>query len=240
MPESGPTPPTPPPPSTRSADSVDRREASHASTASSADTGCAPSRRGRGWRRWLLWPLGVLALLVVVVEEVLWPLMADLLDALGRVPGLRRLGDWAQSALHRLPPWGAALLFLIPALTLLPVKLFGLWLIGNGHPAAGITVFIGGKLSGTAAAAWIFRHTEPKLRQMRWFDRALILLLLAKNRLKAWALGLPGLAQALARARDLVQAARSVWQAWRQRAGRGVLRRAFDRLRDKHRRAWRS
>ena len=73
-------------------------------------------------------PLKWLLALVILFEEWGWEPLQRALVTLGRWPGLH----WIESAVRRAPPWLALVLFCVPALALLPVKLLALWLIGKG------------------------------------------------------------------------------------------------------------
>jgi hypothetical protein len=70
---------------------------------------------------------------------------------------------------RRLPPYGALLLFALPALLLLPVKLAALWLIGQGHAVGGVAIIVTAKLVGTALVARLFTLTQPALMRLVWF-----------------------------------------------------------------------
>ena len=110
-----------------------------------------------------------MALLVPVLlfEEWGWEPMAR---AMAR---LARLRVWArvEVALRALPPWGAVLAFFLPVLLLLPVKLFGLFLLGEGHALSALLLLLAAKLVGTAILAWLFQLVEPALMRIPWFAR---------------------------------------------------------------------
>ena len=86
---------------------------------------------------------------------------------------LARLRIWArlEAALRALPPWGAVLAFFLPVLMLLPVKLFGLFLLGEGHALSALLLLLAAKLVGTAIVARLFQLVEPALMQLPWFAR---------------------------------------------------------------------
>jgi len=86
---------------------------------------------------------------------------------------LSRLRVWArvESALRALPPWAAVLAFFLPVLLLLPVKLFGLFLLGEGHALSALLLLLAAKLVGTAILAWLFQLVEPALMRIPWFAR---------------------------------------------------------------------
>ena len=108
----------------------------------------------------------VLALLILF-EEWGWAPLQGLLSRLGRLPLLRQL----ERLIQRLPPRAALVLFLLPALLLLPVKLAALALIVRGKPLLGALVIVVAKLLGTAGVARLFTLTQPALLQMPWFAR---------------------------------------------------------------------
>jgi hypothetical protein len=110
-----------------------------------------------------------LAALVLFFEEWGWrPLMAAM-ARLAQWPPLAHL----EAAIRRTPPRWALVLFLVPAVLLLPVKLLALGLIHQGRTSLGITVIVAAKLVGTALVGRIFMLTEPQLMQFAWFARAL-------------------------------------------------------------------
>lgn len=119
------------------------------------------------WLRKLLAPLKWLLALVILFEEWGWEPLQRVLVRIGRWPGFA----WIESAVRRAPPWLALLLFCVPALLLLPVKLMALWLIGMGHALTGLALIVLAKLAGTAIVARLFSLTQPTLMQLAWFVR---------------------------------------------------------------------
>lgn len=110
--------------------------------------------------------LGLLALLLVF-EEWGWESLSRLVGWLARLPLL----SWLERRISTLPPWAALLMFAVPALALLPVKLGALWLFSLGHAALGLFLLLGAKLLGTAVLARLFHLTQPALMQLAWFAR---------------------------------------------------------------------
>jgi hypothetical protein len=76
-----------------------------------------------------------------------------------------------EDAIRRLPPWAALLLFALPSIALLPVKIAALWLVAQGHEIVGFAVIVAAKLVGTAVVARLFALTQPALLRLRWFAR---------------------------------------------------------------------
>ena len=106
-------------------------------------------------------------LLVLLFEEWGWEPLARLFARLATLPLWAKL----ESDIKSLPPWAALLLFGVPVISLIPVKLLALYLFGRGHAALGITLVIATKITGTAVAARLFQLTEPAMMRLAWFAR---------------------------------------------------------------------
>jgi len=115
--------------------------------------------------RALLWPLKWLLALLILFEEWGWEPLQRWLARIALWPGFR----WLDAAIRRLPPYAALALLGGPALTLLPIKLLALWLIGQGHAVSGLAVILATKVLGTAVVAHLFGLTQPALMQLDWF-----------------------------------------------------------------------
>ena len=113
-----------------------------------------------------------------------------------------------------MPPRGALLLFLVPAVALFPIKLLALWLIHAGQGVLGISVIIAAKLFGTALVGRLFVLTETQLMHYAWFARALGWWRDTKQRVKA-----------AVRRSAAARAARALQQRWREWASRFAKRR---------------
>lgn len=155
--------------------------------------------------------IGPLLALILIFEEWGWePLQRG-------VTRLARLAVWRRMELliRNLPPYGALLVFCIPALLLFPIKLLALYWIGNGHALLGLAVVLVAKMLGTAAVAWLFGLTHPTLMRLPWFANLY-------GRWKPW--------------KDQLIAQMKATAPWRAaqasvRHGRAVLRRMLDSLR---------
>lgn len=118
-------------------------------------------------RRILRAPLLLLAFLWVVLEETIWHWATQLGAQIARLPlfvALERL-------VLRLDPHVVLLLFVIPLLGLIPLKLAAVWLIGGGHPIKGVMLLVSAKFLGTALSAHLYAVAEPKLMQIPIFAR---------------------------------------------------------------------
>ncbi len=111
--------------------------------------------------RLLSWPLA----LVILFEEWGWEPLQRLFVRLAHALGLQ----WLEARIRALPPYAALALFLLPTLSLLPVKLLALWLIGQGQLLWGTLVIVAAKLVGTAILARLFTLTRHALLRLAWF-----------------------------------------------------------------------
>ena len=117
--------------------------------------------------RALGFPFVLLAALILWLEDWLWEPLGNLMRWIGQLPVIRNI----ENLIRRAPPWLALACFAIPLVTLLPFKLAGLWLLGQGHVFSGVGVFLSAKVVGTALGARIFALTRPALMRMAWFAR---------------------------------------------------------------------
>jgi hypothetical protein len=115
----------------------------------------------------LLAPLLYLAALFLLLEEWLWDLGSHCGARLAAWPPLRAL----ENGVRRLPPYAALLVFVLPGLLLVPVKLLALMAIAHGHAMWGVSVFVAAKLGGALIVARIYVLTLPSLLALAWFAR---------------------------------------------------------------------
>jgi hypothetical protein len=103
--------------------------------------------------------------LLILLEEWGWRPLADLL---GRLAQWR---PWArvETAIARLPPYAALLVFVVPSALLLPLKFLALFLIAKGKLLLAGLLFAGAKVAATALVARLFMLTQPALMQIGWF-----------------------------------------------------------------------
>ena len=153
--------------------------------------------------RWLRRVFEALLALLILFEEWGWEPLQRALAWVARLPPLA----WIERRIAALPPYGALLIFLLPTLLLLPVKIAAVWLVGIGQATLGLALILVAKLIGTALLARIFKLTQPALMQLAWFA-------LWYGRWTVWKAG-------------LVARVRASW-AWR--VGRVIKRRVAMRL----------
>jgi hypothetical protein len=105
--------------------------------------------------------------LLILFEEWGWEPLGRLLARLGRLPFVAFL----ERRIGLLSPWASLMVFAVPMLMLLPVKIGALWLIAHGHGMVGLALIVLAKLAGTALMARLFTLTRPALMRMEWFAR---------------------------------------------------------------------
>ena len=180
--------------------------------------------------------LQILAALIVLFEEWGWKPLSQALAWLARFAPIAALERWIAG----LPPYGALVVFALPATFLLPLKFIAMWLLANGKWWTATALFAGAKVASTAVIARIFILTKPALMQIGWFARAYDWFVPWKDALFAqiraswiWRYGRMvktrvrlEVKQAWMRLRPLVAA---WWQAWAAR-GREVWQRIRTRI----------
>lgn len=164
-------------------------------------------------KRVLTPPLVLIAAALILLEETLIKWVQRLMARLAALPLVAALEERARS----LPPYPAMILFLLPGAVLLPVKLTALWLLANGHEVWGTSVFIAGKLLGTAIGARIYLVLRPTLVTLNWFARA-----------EAWVFGW----------RDRIYARVKAMPAWQRAAASVATAKDWLRAQLAQRRGW--
>lgn len=108
------------------------------------------------------------AFVLVEAEGETWAACARIGAALARVALWRAVERLVAAVDATL----AVALFLLPMAALFPVKLSALWLLGTGHPLAGIALAAAAKVAETAASARLYAVVEPRLMTVPLFARA--------------------------------------------------------------------
>jgi hypothetical protein len=112
--------------------------------------------------------LQMLLALIIVFEEWGWQPLQNLL---GRLAKWR---PWAavETAIARLPPYAALVVFVLPSTFLLPLKFLAVFLVAKGQIVLAGILFLVAKVVATALVARLFLLTQPALMQIGWFARA--------------------------------------------------------------------
>lgn len=102
-----------------------------------------------------------IAALVIFFEEWVWFKLLRIMKAIAALPIFRTI----EAVIRDQNKWVSLILFIIPELAFIPVKLSVVWLFGNNHAYFGVILFIAAKIAGTALFAWMYSVTEPKITQ---------------------------------------------------------------------------
>jgi hypothetical protein len=119
--------------------------------------------------RRLLQPFWVLLAIIFLIEAWLWDHLEPIVARLVAAIPLRAFKHWLAARIDTLSPAMTLIVFIVPVITLFPLKLIGLWLLAHHYwLSAGCTIIFG-KMLGVGVTAFIFDVTRDKLLQMGWF-----------------------------------------------------------------------
>ena len=119
--------------------------------------------------RQVLRPLWIVLALLFLAEAWLWNRLEPIVAWCVRLIALPVLRARLASAIERLPPAATLLVFIVPVLLLLPLKVFGLWLLARGSWLGAMATLAFAKMVSVGVTAFIFEVTRPKLMQLAWF-----------------------------------------------------------------------
>jgi hypothetical protein len=119
--------------------------------------------------RRLLRPLWLLLALLFLFEAWLWSHLAPIVAWVVRGLALPGLRTWLAGAIEKLPPAATLVVFLVPVLLLLPIKLLGFWMLAHGSWLGAMATLALAKVVSMGVTAFIFDVTRPKLLQLAWF-----------------------------------------------------------------------
>jgi hypothetical protein len=122
--------------------------------------------------------------IVFLIESWLWDNVKVWLRALGRILGAEKIEPWLAALVARLSPPFALVLFAAPLATIMPVKIFALALLANGHIFWGAVAVVAAKVLALGVMSFLFDICREKLLQMPWFGHVYSLVL----DLRAWAI----------------------------------------------------
>src|SRR5262245_30212963 len=119
--------------------------------------------------RRLFRPLLILLALIFLFEAWLWSRLAPIVAwVVARIPWAAFKAKLA-GAIRRLPPYPTFLVFLVPVLLLLPLKVLALWMLAHGSWLGAVGVLAFAKMVSVGVTAFIFELTRPKLLELDWF-----------------------------------------------------------------------
>jgi hypothetical protein len=114
-------------------------------------------------------PLLILLAIVFLIEAWLWRRLEPVVEGIVAWLPLRAVKARLAGIIRKLPPAATLIVFVVPVVTLFPLKVLGLWLLAHKYWIAASGVLVFAKLVGVAVTAFVFEVTRPKLLQLRWF-----------------------------------------------------------------------
>jgi len=114
-------------------------------------------------------PLLILLAIVFLIEAWLWRHLEPIVGRIVAWLPLRAIKARVAGMIRKLPPAATLVVFVVPVVTLFPLKVLGLWLLAHKYWIAASGVLVFAKLVGVAVTAFVFEVTRPKLLQLRWF-----------------------------------------------------------------------
>lgn len=124
--------------------------------------------------------------LIFIIESWLWDHVKEWLRILAQKLGAERIEAWIADAIKELSPPATLGVFAVPFVMILPLKIYAVEEIAQGHVGYEIMVIFAAKTLGLGVVAFLFDVCRDKLMQMPWFARFYALVL----RVRAWAYGL--------------------------------------------------
>src|SRR5215470_8409113 len=121
--------------------------------------------------RRLLRPFLILLALVFLFEAWLWRHLAPIVGWVVTLIPWATFKSKVAATIERLPPYPTLLVFLVPVLLLLPLKVVGFWMLAHGFWLGALMLLTLAKVVSLGVTAFIFDLTRPKLLELPWFRR---------------------------------------------------------------------
>ncbi len=118
----------------------------------------------------------------VVLDAVIGPIFRPLARLLARVPLLVLL----DRGIAKLPPWGALVALAVPFAFAEPAKIFGLYLVGEGHWLWGAITIAAAYLVSLVVVDRIYEAGKPQLMTIGWFATLMTWLVSIKERMAVY------------------------------------------------------
>src|SRR6201998_174597 len=121
--------------------------------------------------RRLLQPVWVLLAVIFLIEAWLWDHLEPIVAwVVAQIP-LRTFKQWLADRVDTLSPAMTLIVFIVPVLSLFPLKLVCMWLALDGRYVSAMFPILFAKFLGVGVTAFIFDVTRPKLLEMAWFEK---------------------------------------------------------------------
>jgi hypothetical protein len=116
-------------------------------------------------------PILILLALLFLFEAWLWTRLEPIVARVVALIPLARLKARIATAIEGLSPWATLLVFTVPFILLLPLKVLEFWFLARFYWIGAALTLVAAKLLGLGVTAFIFELTKPKLLEMHWFRR---------------------------------------------------------------------
>jgi hypothetical protein len=116
-------------------------------------------------------PFWVVLALIFLFEAWLWDVLQPIVARIVNVIPWGKIKPAFLRIVERLSPQATLVVFVIPFVVLLPVKVMEFWLLAHRQWVAAVMVLVSAKLIGLGLTAFIFEAAKDKLLQMTWFRR---------------------------------------------------------------------
>ena len=149
-------------------------------------------KKNAHFRHRLTRPLLFCAAVILLIEEWLWNGTARFLRDLMRLRPVAACADW----IRRRPPRQALALFVLPLLSLLPLKGVIVLAFVHGRVLLGFAVLVLEKLIFSAVFAALYQLTAPAVTRIGWVRRAQTAFLRVRHALHLWLRSFPAFREA--------------------------------------------
>ena len=121
--------------------------------------------------RRLLQPLWILLAIIFLIEAWLWDHLEPIVAWMVASIPLRTFKQWLAARVDTLSPAMTLIVFVVPIVSLFPLKLVGFWLLTHEYWMSAVFTILFAKLLGVGVTAFVFDVTRPKLLEMGWFEK---------------------------------------------------------------------
>lgn len=119
--------------------------------------------------RKVLRPILILLAIAFLIEAWLWDWLEPIVARVVNILPLKRVKAAVTRWVDQLPPAGTLVVFLVPMVLIVPIKIIEFWLFVNGAWLEGVGALVLAKLVFLGTTAFVFDVTRDKLLQLDWF-----------------------------------------------------------------------
>jgi hypothetical protein len=118
-----------------------------------------------------LQPVWIFLAIIFLIEAWLWDHLEPIVAAIVAAIPLRAFKQWFTERVGTLSPAMTLIVFIVPVILLIPLKMISLWLLMHEYWMGAVTTIVFAKLLGVGVTAFVFDVTRPKLLEIAWFER---------------------------------------------------------------------